>query len=198
MSAHKRHPLANPPFPLLLLATLMLSLPLARAQDNQANTAIEGETDLEMEFEYETRNCISTRSIRRIRIIDDKSVLIYMSAKRIYHNVLRNVCSGLKRKGTFSYNSSDGQMCAGDGIASMQGAWDDIRPIPRCWLGVHRRVSKEEADALRDPRANLPTITTRPIPLPEVEEVGVETEEPVMEEEEMPEELSEIIINQII
>lgn len=132
----------------------------------------------EAEVEPETRTCISTRSIRRTRIIDDRNVLIYLSARRIYHNVLRNNCRGLKRLGTFSYNSSDGQMCEGDGIAGIHGAWDDVRPIPQCWLGVHRRISREEANALREASKRRPKIAPKPIPLPEPEEVGSESEDP--------------------
>jgi len=134
--------------------------------------------EAEPEVELETRTCIQTRRITRIRVLDDRNVLIYMGARRIYHNVLRNTCHGLKRLGTFSYNSSDGQMCQGDGIAGMSGAWSDVRPIPKCWLGIHQRISKEQADAMRDASKRKPKIPAAPLPMPEPGEVGSESEVP--------------------
>ena len=133
--------------------------------------------EIEEEVKPETRSCIPTRNIRRIRIIDDRNVLIYMSARRIYQNTLRNTCRGLKRYGTFSYNSSDGQMCEGDGIAGYHGAWEDVRPVPQCWLGTHQRISREQAKALRDSAKRGPKIPPKPLKLPSPEEVGSGTEE---------------------
>lgn len=149
----------------LSAATLLWAAPAVHAQE------------MEEEVTAESRSCIPTRSIRRIRILDDRNVLIYLSARRIYHNVLRNECRGLKRYGTFSYNSSDGQMCEGDGIAGYHGAWDDVRPIPQCWLGEHHRISKAQADALRDASKQGPKIPPKSIKLPDPEEVGSETED---------------------
>lgn len=124
------------------------------------------------DVETETRNCLQTKKIRRIRIVDDRNVLIYLSARRIYHNVLKYNCAGLKHVGTFSYNSNDGQMCEGDGIAAISGAWADIRPVPTCWLGTHERVTKEQADAIRKGGDIERKIEPKPIPLPEPSEVG--------------------------
>lgn len=138
--------------------------------------AQESNIEVEPEPELETRTCIATRRITRIRILDDRNVLIYMNARRIYHNVLRNTCHGLKRNGRFSYNSSDGQLCQGDGIAGLAGAWDDVRPIPKCWLGIHQRVSKEHADAMRNASKRKPKVPAAPLPMPEPGEVGSEEE----------------------
>lgn len=124
-------------------------------------------------------NCISSRRIRRIRIIDDQNVLIYLSATKIYHNRFRNVCGGLERTGTFSYNSNDGLLCEGDGIAPLAGeVWGAARPVPACWLGPHRKISKEDADAMRDAKKNPPKIEARPLPMPEPSEVTVESQDP--------------------
>lgn len=124
-------------------------------------------------------NCISTRRIRRIRIIDDQNVLIYLSAQTIYHNRFRNACHGLERRRTFSYNSNDGLLCEGDGVAPLAGeVWGAVRPVPACWLGPHRKISKEEADAMRSAKENPPEIERRPLPMPEPSEISVETEDP--------------------
>ena len=132
----------------------------------------------ESAYEEDIRRCLTTRSIRRIRIVDDRNVLIYQNSNRIFHNVLRYNCNGLKRIGTFSYNSSDGNLCEGDGIAGINGAWDDVRPMPSCWIGMHRLISREEAQALRDGGKRGPKIETRPLPMPEPEEVNTEEEDP--------------------
>lgn len=127
----------------------------------------------------DTRNCLPTRSIRRIRIIDDQNVLIYLSARKIFHNVLRKRCLGLERLGGFSYNSSDGQMCDGDSIGAMNNdAWGDVRPMPGCRLGVHQRITKDQADEMREVKKNGPKIEPRSLPLPEPSEVGTDNEDP--------------------
>ena len=101
-------------------------------------------------IEEVTKRCISTRRIRRIRIVDDKNILFYLTATHVYHNQLRNECHGLKRYGTFSYNSNDGLFCDGDGIGGMtMDAWDDVRPNVNCWLGLHRKITREEANEMR-------------------------------------------------
>jgi hypothetical protein len=150
---------------LLLIGLIWISP--ASAQDEEPGT------------EADTRKCISTRSIRRIRIIDDRNVLIYLSGTNVFHNVLRSSCTGLERVGTFSYNSSDGLLCEGDGISALQGqVWGDIRPVPHCWLGIHQRISKEQADAMREGKKEGGKIEVRPLPMPEPSEVGGDEEDP--------------------
>lgn len=124
-------------------------------------------------------NCLSSRRIRRIRIVDDQNILIYVSAQTIFHNRLRNACRGLERLRTFSYNSSDGLLCEGDGIAALAGeVWGAARPVPSCWLGEHRKISKEDADAMREAKKNPPKIEAKPLPMPEPSEISTETEIP--------------------
>ena len=151
---------------LVLLVGLLWEQP-ARAQDD------------EVAEPEEAPSCISCRRIHRIRILDDRNVLIYVNARTIFHNELQRTCRGLKREGTFSYNSSDGLLCSGDGIASLNGlAWDDVRPVPSCWLGDHRRVTKEEADAMRKAARRPRTIAPKPVATPEPTEVGGDSEKP--------------------
>jgi len=125
-----------------------------------------------------SRRCLSTRGIRRLKIIDDRNVLIYQNTGKVFHNVLRYNCNGLKRVGSFSYNSSDGNLCEGDGIAAINGAWDDVRPMPTCWMGIHREISREEAKALQDGGKRGPKIETRPLPMPDPEEVDTVEDDP--------------------
>ncbi len=151
---------------------------LASAQPASAQDA-ESSQDVEPGVADEGPSCISTRRIHRIRILDDRNVLIYINAKTIYHNQLQRTCRGLKRAGTFSYNSSDGLLCSGDGIASLNGiAWDDVRPVPSCWLGEHRRISRDDANAMRKEIRRGPKVTPKPVPTPAPTEVGRDGDEP--------------------
>jgi len=155
------------------LATLILSpgwIPDSNAQDD---------VDDEVVVEEDTLKCISSRRIRRIRIVDDQNVLIYLNGTAIYHNRLRTACGGLARIGTFAYNSNDGLLCEGDGIAPLAGeVWGDVRPVPSCWLGLHRKIDREEADALRGIGQREATIEPVALPMPEPSEVSGEEKDP--------------------
>ena len=155
----------------------------ANAQEEMAEAVAEEAT-----VEEDSLRCISSRRIRRIRIVDDKNILIYLSANHIYHNELQNECHGLERRGTFSYNSNDGLFCAGDGIGAMSmNAWDDVRPDIRCWLGEHRRITREEADEMRRTGSArpIPVPEAKPLPMPAPLEVGTDEESAADEEEEL-------------
>jgi hypothetical protein len=148
----------------VVLAAGMLPAVPAKAQDDEPG------------LEGATRNCVGTRRIRRTRIVDDGNVLIYLSGKLVLHNKLRQNCPGLERAGKFSFTSTDGAICKGDGLAPMNDPWGAVRPIPTCWLGVHREIDRVEADAMIAAKsANLDSNPSpRPLPMPEPSEVGVE------------------------
>ena len=142
----------------------------------------------ETTVEADSLRCISSRRIRRIRIVDDKNILIYLSANHIYHNELQNECGGLERRGTFSYNSNDGLFCAGDGIGAFSmNAWDDVRPDVRCLLGEHRRISKDEADEMRRTGSArpVPVPEAKPLPMPPPLVIGADEDAETDEEEEL-------------
>ena len=169
------------------LRLLILVTPLAFFFGVSAAQSQE-QAEEEAAVDEETNRCISSRRIRRIRIVDDKNILIYLSASHIYHNELQNECHGLERRGTFSYNSNDGLFCEGDGIGAMSmNAWDDVRPDIRCWLGEHRRISKEEADEMRrtGTARPVPVPEAQPLPLPPPMEIGTEEDSEADEEEEL-------------
>ena len=154
----------------------------AYAQDEAGEVAAK-----DVVLDEESKSCISSRRIRRIRIIDDKNILIYLTANHIYHNELQNECHGLERRGTFSYNSNDGLFCEGDGIGAFSmNAWDDVRPDVRCWLGEHRRISKEEADEMRRVGARPVQVPeAKPLPMPPPLVIGTDEDEEPEEEEEL-------------
>jgi len=132
----------------------------------------------ETSVDERTRTCISTRRLRRTVIVDDRNVLFYLSSRTILHNVLRRTCPGLKKEGTFAYTTTTGRICKGDGISPMGGnVWGAVRPVPRCWLGIHRQITPEQADAMRNAAAQKPDVPPMPLPVPEPSEIGVEDED---------------------
>jgi len=126
----------------------------------------------EEEAKLDTRRCIPTRLVRRVRVLDDRNVLIYMGPNRIFHNVLEKNCPGLRRVGSFSYTSNSGRLCEGDGIAATAGAFGNVQPTPGCTLGVHTRISRERADAMREFVERGPVIEAAPVPPPEPSPLG--------------------------
>lgn len=149
----------------VVVAVGLLPVPPVIAQDNEPG------------LEGATRNCIGTRRVRRTRIIDDNNVLFYLSGKIILHNELRQICPGLEEAGTFAFTSTDGAICKGDGLAPMKSnPWGAVRPIPQCWLGIHREIDRDEADAMIAAKNAQPVPSPRPMPMPDPSEVGVEDE----------------------
>jgi hypothetical protein len=122
--------------------------------------------------DVETRNCIFTRQIRRTKIIDDRNVLFYVAGDTVFHNALRQTCHGLEKRGTFALITS-GRLCEGDGFSAVYTS-----PYPTCWLGVHVKITRDEADAMMAAKKEGGKIEVRPLPMPEPSEVGVENEDP--------------------
>ena len=133
----------------------------------------------EASVDERTRTCISTRRLRHTVIVDDRNVLFYLSSRTILHNVLRQTCPGLKQIGTFAFTTTTGRICKGDGISPISGhVWGAVRPVPSCWLGIHRQITPEQADAMRDAVAQKSDVPPMPLPVPEPSEIGVEDDEP--------------------
>lgn len=151
----------------LVLAVVLLPEVPAKAQESEPG------------LEGGTRYCISTKRIRHTRIVDDNRVLFYLSGKTILLNVLRKECPGLAAYGRFAFTTTTGRICEGDGMAPMDSdPWGHVRPIPRCWLGIHQEITRAEADALMELKKGIPEMDPRPssLPMPDPSEVGVEEE----------------------
>ena len=130
----------------------------------------------------DTRRCLSTRRIRRTRIIDDRNILFYMPGKVVYHNILRQPCNGLEREGRFSYKTSAGSLCSSDVIFVLyDGALGGLREGNACGLGVFHEITREDATALLE--AEDAKVEPAPLPMPEPEEIGADDEEPKVPEE---------------
>jgi hypothetical protein len=119
--------------------------------------------------------CIRTRSIKQTKIVDDLSIIFYMTRRKAFHNILPRKCNGLAREGRFSYHSSTGQLCDLDSIRILYGGAFGLEEGISCGLGLFHPISKEDAEALTDKTPLKPE--ARPIPLPPPEEIGAEKEE---------------------
>ena len=127
-----------------------------------------------------TRNCVNTRRIRRTFIVDDRNLLFYLGTRTVLLNTTENQCAGLKREGRFSWISNSGVLCKGDGISGSHDPWGRTRPVATCQLGIFHQISREDADAMREPVVVAPASGPMPIneslPMPAPSEVSTDTE----------------------
>lgn len=87
------------------------------------------------------RQCISISQIKRTRVVDDQTVLFYLSGGRVKKVSLAFRCSSLKFHNSFSYRSYTGRLCARvDGIIARSGA--------HCPIADISAISKDEAKQL--------------------------------------------------
>jgi len=152
-----------------------------------AGSAIAQEEEQQSGISERTRNCVSTRRIRRTHIVDDRNLLFYLGTRTVLLNTTQEQCPGLKRDGRFSFSTNSGVLCKGDGIAGMRDALGRTRPVPKCSLGIFYQISREDADAMRMPvtvaPANGPLPITESLPMPDPDEISREPEYPTGEPE---------------
>jgi hypothetical protein len=131
----------------------------------------------------DTRNCISTRRLRRVRAIDEGNVLFFYSNRTIFQNTLMQGCSEILHY-RISYNSMSGNLCEGDGLTILRSqSWDRLRMPANCKLGTFRKLNPTEVEVVR----NAERAGTQPDKRvrPDRVEIGVTSEEP--EDPEEPE-----------
>ncbi len=113
--------------------------------------------------------CVNMRTVSRTEIIDDETILFYMRGGEIYRNYLPHRCPGLAREERFSYSTTVSRLCDIDTITVLYNHGVGLTSGPSCSLGKFHPISKDEAQALKEPR----DIEPEPIPPPEPEEPGV-------------------------
>jgi len=94
-----------------------------------------------------TENCIDTMRIRNQRVLDDKTILFYMSGGTIYKVDLPYKCPQLGFEQSFRYVSQPaGKLCSTDIITVMisSGRFDGAS----CGLAPFQPMTKEAADKL--------------------------------------------------
>ena len=140
---------ANSPHTLLVAALVTIgSLSGALAQD-EADTADPVAAAAEdFSFDREGRSCVRTRAIRSTDILDDRRILFEMRGGEYYLNNLAYECRGLRRAGSFSYQSTGGRLCNVDSIRVIERV-GGLRAGIGCGLDTFYPITAEEAEFLR-------------------------------------------------
>ena len=113
--------------------------------------------------------CVNMRTVSRTVIIDDQTILFYMRGGLIYRNYLPRRCSGLAREKRFSYSTTISRLCDIDTITVLYNQGMGLSSGASCGLGKFYAISRDEAQALKEP----PDIEPEPLPPPEPEELEV-------------------------
>jgi hypothetical protein len=121
------------------------------------------------------KSCIRVRSLRSTKVIDDLNIIFYMVGSTVYHNILPRQCHGLAREDRFGYEVRSGNLCNLDTIRILYQAGTRMQEGNACRIGKFHPITKEDADALKEKLSELPQ--AEPIPLPEPEEIGADSEE---------------------
>jgi hypothetical protein len=127
------------------------------------------------EKDENARNCINVSRIRSTKVVDDSSILFYMSGKTVYHNILPRQCRGLSRENRFSYRISGNTLCQLDSIRILYDSGFGLEEGLSCGLGYFHEVTEEDIEIIldREPRPTQP----EPLPPAEPEEIIQETDE---------------------
>lgn len=137
-----------------VLLTVLTSAP-ALGRDNDRSISSDIQDGLETAERADTspedqddngaarKNCISLAHVRRTEVIDDKTVLFYLTGGQIRQVRLAFSCSSLRFYRSFGYRVYTNRLCAGvDSIISRSGS--------HCPIAEIRPITKDEAEALRD------------------------------------------------
>lgn len=118
-------------------------------------------------WEQKTQRCISTRTLKSTRIVDDQNVLFFKAGRTVYHNILPKQCKGLARYGQFTYGTLAGSICERDAIRVI----DNNSGVPgrTCLLGIFYKITKDDIPAIFERRYR--PVESQPIAIPEVEDI---------------------------
>jgi hypothetical protein len=93
-------------------------------------------------------NCVSLSRVDDTRIVDDQTILFYMTDSEIYRNVLPHRCPGLDRNSTFMYRVTTTQLCSVDVITLLDDFGSRFMPAASCGLGKFQPISEAEAEEI--------------------------------------------------
>lgn len=88
-----------------------------------------------METAAKSDNCLPIHSIRRTKIVDDQNILFFTNDGKVYNNKLPHRCSGLASADTFSYKTSQNELCNVDVITVLHQTGGSYMNGPSCGLG---------------------------------------------------------------
>jgi hypothetical protein len=127
--------------------------------------------------------CVNIGLILRTKVVDDSHVIFVMRNDELLLNTLRSRCSGLARRGSFTYKINSRSLCELDRIAVIDGG-SFSEPLGRsCSLGRFRPVTME--DLSREFAPVLPEFRLEEADVPPVEQILDEDEKNRLPNEEM-------------
>jgi hypothetical protein len=90
----------------------------------------------------EVRRCVYAHEISETRVVDDRTILFRLGARRFYVNRLGRDCGGLKVQGKFAYTLRGGnELCRGDVIRVLETGSTGAA----CLLGSFEKLEKKAA-----------------------------------------------------
>ena len=90
--------------------------------------------------------CINVGLILRTRIVDDSNIIFIMRRDEMYVNTLRSRCTGLARRGSFTYRIPSRSLCELERINVIEGG-SIGQPLGRsCTLGLFHSVTMEDLE----------------------------------------------------
>ena len=103
--------------------------------------------DPEVGVDDSSTRCINVGLILRTRIVDDSNIVFIMRRDEMYLNTLRSRCTGLARRGSFTYRIQSRSLCELERINVIEGG-SIGQPLGRsCTLGLFHSVTMEDLEA---------------------------------------------------
>lgn len=119
------------------------------------------------QFDRTPQQCLSTSSIDRTRVLDDRTILFFMRGKRIYRNYLPRKCPGLEREQRIMYKTQGSRLCDIDTITVLEEWGGRLTPGFTCPLGSFVPITAEEVeDLMRSPDVPRNAIESEAVNLP--------------------------------
>jgi len=87
-----------------------------------------------------SKSCVSLRSLRESRILDDQTIFFGGIGKYVYFNRLPRRCARLASEERFAYSTSVGQLCKSDYITVLNSMGT---PLNSCGLGKFEQWEKK-------------------------------------------------------
>ena len=152
---------------------MRLAIPVIMGLLSVGAVAQDGEEEEESsevaEFDTEPERCVRTRTIRRTRVIDERTVAFFMRNGDVYVNTLQNRCPQLDREERFAYTARAGSLCSTDFITVLVQFAGRLEPGFTCRLSEFVPSSPEAVDLMIEAARSegaMPPVTAEPVELP--------------------------------
>jgi len=92
----------------------------------------------------EPKRCLSLRSIKQVKIIDNRNLLFFARGNKVYQNTLPRKCIGLKPDAVINYEVVMSQLCDKD-LITVNDRFDNLfNSGASCVLGKFQQIPNLE------------------------------------------------------